>query len=202
MSLRAIRIILTAEPQPPALAWIPLLPHQNCICPLCKYTFGCRIRCMPQKTPTSISRADAQALLIRMKEMTNLFQKLTNGSITIQDGEPLIPPAKIKRVLLPSDYTDDRLAATLRDVKEPKRQRKERNLQPRTAYSLNRIKTPTQLKAVQNLAPAGSAIVIYLATHPKATVPELMAQLDLKRKTVANHLSLLKQKDLIVVTSV
>lgn len=156
-----------------------------------------------QTPPTSISRAEAQTLLTRMQEMTSLFQRLTDGKIKIEDGQPLIPPKQARgSANLPGEFIDDRLAATLRDAKEPKRQRKERNLQPRTAYSLKQIKTPVQMREVQNLAPAGSAIIIYLATHPKATVPELMSQLDLKRKTVANHLSLLKQKDLVIVTDV
>lgn len=91
------------------------------------------------------------------------------------------------------------VARALAHLPEPRRQRKERNLPPRKVYSLKDVKSAKAIQELQNLTPAATSIVVYLINHPKSTVPDLVAQLDLKRKTIENALSTLKLRGLIEI---
>ncbi len=91
------------------------------------------------------------------------------------------------------------LARAIREAPEPRRQRKERNLPTRRVYSMTPQLTADGLNAVRRQTPAAGQILVYLAMHPRATVPELVDQCDLRRKTVENLLSTLRREGLVEV---
>jgi hypothetical protein len=95
-------------------------------------------------------------------------------------------------------HVSHQVARAFRDVPEPRRQRKERHMPARKTYTAATIKDSQVMHTIRDLTPAAAAILVYVTTHPQgATVDELVTQLDLKRKTVANLVSQLRLKKLI-----
>ncbi len=86
----------------------------------------------------------------------------------------------------------------LTDVPEPRRQRKERHMEPRNVYSAKRVITNEAIRALRGLPPASLTIFAYLGGHPRATVPQIVAALDIRQKTVTNALSLMGRRDLVI----
>jgi len=72
-------------------------------------------------------------------------------------------------------------------------------LNPRRVYEL--IPQKKQLD-LDGLTPAAVAIVKYLSTHEKASIRELMEQLHFKRSTVANSLTVLKNRKIVKVSNI
>lgn len=144
--------------------------------------------------PLTVNPVDAQKLIESAKQILAAF---SSGTIQIQDGAPAVDRPTIREMRIANTEPSDGLAYSLRNAPEPRRQRKQRNLPPRKIYTLKAVKSREAMKAIQNLTPAASSIVVYLATHQKATVNDLTVQLDLKRKTIENLLSVLRQADLV-----
>jgi hypothetical protein len=67
--------------------------------------------------------------------------------------------------------------------------------EPRVVYALA---APGQRIDASSLSPAGVAILKYLAAQGTATIMSLMTTLDLKRSTIANVLTELRRKNLVV----
>lgn len=155
--------------------------------------------------PQVIPLNDAKQVFERALDLLN---RMSDGQVVIGngkvDGHRVEPPRETvrerriaaQRIFGPA--VDESLPRDLRHVQEPKRQRKVRNLAPRRVYSLKPIRTKEQTKAIQSLTPMGSAIAVYLATHPRTSAPELVVQLDTKKKTVDNLLSVLSRLGLIL----
>lgn len=90
------------------------------------------------------------------------------------------------------------LRRLINEAPEPKRQRKERHMPSRVGYRCKPATSAAMVRALQDLTPAAKTIFFYVAAHPSLTVPEIAAGVDLKEKTVANLLSVMKGASLIV----
>lgn len=151
----------------------------------------------PDSNPNApLTKADADTLLRQVESL------LRGGVIATPPAVVIERKSAIKESRQPErnqeiDPLGSELSRALGDVPMHKIQRKERNLAPRVTYSLRPVQTTQMLRALQSLTPAAAAIIVYLATHPRATVPDLVMQLDLRRKTVQNLLSILSQRELI-----
>lgn len=138
-----------------------------------------------------------------------LLRAVADGSLVVQDGRPVVvqraivaePPRSTVKERRAREKAlvalGPKLAQILRDAPEPRRQRKLRNMQPRTIYSMALANTVNKLRALQGLTPSGLSVVRYVSEHPRTTVPEIVIQLDLSKKTVENQLSILKRLDLL-----
>lgn len=172
---------------------------------------------MAKRTATRKSREEAivsasnavippvvEQRLSRIEDQMSLIVHLLNrDNQGARDGASMVPAPQ--RVVpdapsIPSEL-DRRLPAELYRA-EPRRQRKNRNMPARKTYSLKEVKSAGALRALQEITPAASSILVYLASHPRATVGDLVTQLDLRRKTVENLLSTLRLKDLVHVEDV
>lgn len=110
---------------------------------------------------------------------------------------PTVKELRARGVTHSTFDVDPTFARIFRDAQEPKRQRKDRVMAPRKLYRLAKVDSTATLKALTRMTPAATTIVMYLATHPGQTVPDLVHALDLRRKTVENLLSLLRKQGII-----
>lgn len=133
----------------------------------------------------------------RLQRLERLLEQLVAGmnpaAAAKEEEPPMAPDEPEWGVGLAPNVRD-----ALRRMPEPRRQRKQRHVAPRKVYRVRQNTTSAQLRALQSLTPAAMQIFVYLAQHPAgATVPDLVTQLDLRRKTVENLVSTLRAHNLL-----
>ncbi len=134
---------------------------------------------------TPITREELDALMAMLRKLTGAEGAARTPTIREQRAQEH-PPAPTLR------------SYGLEEIPEPRRQRKERHMAPRNVYSAKKVLSAETLHAVQALPPASIAILVYLAAHPRTTIPTIVAELDIRRKTVENALSRMGQLDLVI----
>lgn len=156
---------------------------------------------------------DKDAALQQLQEQFNALQTTLHAVIAseLDDGAPKVGKAstaarpttiKERRAQALAKLTGGReispaLRRLLADVGEPKRQQKPRTMPSRAVYVCKPATSGAMIKALQDLTPAAKTIFFYLVDHPRSAVPDISASLDLKPKTVANLLSVMKTLDLV-----
>lgn len=130
----------------------------------------------------------------------NLRKQIANMQTTLSTMMArLAPPALApKRSRETRTEISPALRRLINSAPEPKRQRKDRNMPSRVGYRCKRATDRAAIEAMQGLTPAAKKIFSYVLAHPALTVPEIAAGVDLREKTVANLLSVMKGVHLIV----
>jgi DNA-directed RNA polymerase specialized sigma24 family protein len=148
------------------------------------------------KQPTS-TEADLRKQIADMQAALNTMAEKLTGSAsaegTRQHTHQIRAVSKAARTEI-----SPALRRLINEAPEPKRQRKERHMPSRVSYRCRPATSAAMVRALQDLTPAAKTIFFYVAAHPALTVPEIAAGVDLKEKTVANLLSVMKGAQLVV----
>lgn len=149
-----------------------------------------------ESAPTSspVSQSAIDQMISAAKVILSTYGEGTPAAVL---RRPTVKELRARGATQTSIESNSAFARLFRDAPEPKRQRKARAMLPRKQYQLAKVDSAKTLKSLTEMTPAATTIVMYLASHPGATVPEMVDSLDLKRKTVENLLSLLRQQGIV-----
>jgi hypothetical protein len=154
---------------------------------------------------TQVTRDEARMLLMKIG---TLLTAMGDGTLEIIETESTPAPTPVKlttkelrarAAILNADHqTQGDGASALKKTPAKKKEARAPQSGPRVVYQ---FKTPRGKVDLSDVPPAARTIANYLALNQEAAIPKIMADTKLKRSTVMNNLSELKQRGLVDVVS-
>jgi DNA-binding transcriptional ArsR family regulator len=151
------------------------------------------------RQPVQISRDTVQHLF---DQVAAILKAMGDGTVQVIDGDRTAPkldgvsPAQFQQFQHRPTIKELRAAAeTPTIIGIPRPRRSKANHAPRKGYTL--VVPAGGTYDLEGLSAGAIAIVKYLALHDHATIKQLMDVTGLKRSTIANTLTVLRNRNLV-----